>query len=108
MGNQTWTGADIPSTGREISCKWIFKIKHDRDKNLPAKARVVIRGYEQVHGWDFDETYAPVIRFQTLRAIILYTCMRNWKLRQYDFITAFLNADMDGSTQNIYVSTPWI
>ena len=39
MGNRTWAYENVPNNGHEISCKWIFKIKHDRDKQLLAKAR---------------------------------------------------------------------
>ena len=58
--------------------KWVFKIKTDRDGKIRYKARLVILGYEQVWGIDYDDTYATVVRFETLRTILLYATIRGW------------------------------
>ncbi|KAH9124961.1 hypothetical protein AeMF1_004353 [Aphanomyces euteiches] len=104
MENETWVLVDRPSDRKVIDNRWVYKIKHDREGNLRYKARLVIKGYEQVEGLDFDETFAPVVRFETLRTVLCYEAIREWKLRQYDFVTAFLNADI--AEYNIYMEQP--
>jgi len=51
---------------KPIGCKWVYKTKHYPDGTLRYKARLVVKGYEQVKGVDFDETYAPVGKLTTL------------------------------------------
>ena len=60
-----------PKGQKVIRGKWVHNIKVDRDGNRRYKARWVICGNEQTQGIDFDETFAPVIRFETLRAVLL-------------------------------------
>ncbi|KAH9160197.1 hypothetical protein LEN26_001980 [Aphanomyces euteiches] len=104
LENGTWILVERPNDRVVINNKWLYKIKRDREGNLRYKARLVIKGYEQIEGMDFDETFAPVVRFETLRFFLLYSAMREWKLRQYDFVTAFLNADMDDF--DVYMEQP--
>ena len=93
--NCTWIYKMCPDNRDQVDCKWLNKIKRDRDNKLLKKARLVVKGYQQIEGWDYDVAFAPVIGFETLRRILLYSTMRGWTLRQYDFSTAVLNADMD-------------
>ena len=102
--NTTYQYTDRPQGRKTVRTKWVFKIKIDRDGNKRYKARLVILGYEQVWGLDYDETYAAVVRFETLRTVLLYAAIRGWAPRQYDFVTAFLNADL--TEFNIYVELP--
>ena len=59
--NQVWDLVDLPAGYTPIGCKWIFKIKTDKDGNVFIyKARLVAKGYRQIHGVDYDETFSPV------------------------------------------------
>ncbi|KAE9008015.1 hypothetical protein PR001_g16820 [Phytophthora rubi] len=74
-----------------ITNKWVYTIKRDaQDRITRFKARLVVHGFKQRLGVDFAETYAPVIRFETIRAAILYALKLGWNIRQYDVKTAFL------------------
>jgi hypothetical protein len=54
-------GGSLQVDGQKpISSKWVFKTKRNPDSSIRYKARLVIRGFEQVEGIDFNETYAPV------------------------------------------------
>ncbi|KAE9170869.1 hypothetical protein PF005_g27386 [Phytophthora fragariae] len=76
---------------RVITNKWVYTIKRDAQGRIRRfKARLVIHGFRQQEGVDYAETYAPVIRFETIRAAILYALKRGWNIRQYDVMTAFL------------------
>jgi len=57
---------------KPIGCKWVYKTKHYPDGMLRYKARLVVKGYEQVKGVDFDETYASVGKLTTLRYLLCF------------------------------------
>jgi hypothetical protein len=78
-----------------ITCRWVFAVKRDeRGRIKKFKARLVIHGFKQQLGINYSETYAPAIRFGTIRAAIYYAVKRGWEVLQYDVMTAFLNGDL--------------
>ena len=65
--NETWELVELPKHRRTIDCKWVFKAKYDSNGNVERfKGRVVARGFEQKHGIDYDETFAPVVKYPSL------------------------------------------
>ena len=67
------------------------------------KARLVAQGYNQQEGIDFDETYAPVARLESIRILLAYACANDLKLYQMDVKSAFLNAFIN---EEVYVAQP--
>ena len=67
------------------------------------KARLVAKGYTQQPGIDFNETFAPVARLDTIRAIIAMAAQKGWSLYQLDVKSAFLNGELK---EEIYVEQP--
>jgi hypothetical protein len=75
-----------------VSYRWLFKVKHDVDGSIEKyKARFVARGFSQKEGIDYEETFAPVARYTSIRTIIDLAAKMKWKLHQMDVKTAFLN-----------------
>lgn len=76
--------------------KWVFKIKINADGTLRYKARVVVKGYEQQAGRDYeqDELYAPVAKFVSIRALFALAAVLDWEIMQLDVKTAFLYPDL--------------
>ena len=69
--NQTWDLVDIPKENDVISVKWVYKTKHDAEgKTHKHKARLVVRGFTQQHGVEYDEAFAPVARMDTIRVVL--------------------------------------
>ena len=64
--NGIWKPAKLPPGRKALSTKWVFKIKTNSDTSLQYKSRLVVRGFEQREGIDFQETFAPVAKFLTL------------------------------------------
>ena len=80
------------SSWKPISTKWVFKNKLDENGVVSRnKARLVAQGYNQQEGIDFDETYAPVARLESIRILLAYACAHDFKLFQMDVKSAFLN-----------------
>ena len=67
------------------------------------KARLVAQGYSQVEGIDFDETFAPVARLESIRILLAYASHHNFKLQQMDVKSAFLNGPLK---ELVYVKQP--
>ena len=66
--NKTWTIAELPPNKKAISSKWIFKLKYNADGSIERhKARLVARGFSQIQGLDYKETFSPVVKMTILR-----------------------------------------
>jgi len=104
--NYTWDyirPEDVPSGVKPISSKWVFKTKQLSGGGIRYKARLVIRGYEQIPGVDFDETFAPVAKLSSLRMLLALAAIHDWEIDQMDVVTAFLNPEVDG---DVYMAMP--
>lgn len=100
----TWKLVELPVGRKAIDCKWVYKTKFDQDGNVErAKARLVAKGYTQQHGVDFDETFSPVLRYSSLRALLALTAYYDLELEQMDVKTAYLNGTID---YDIYMKQP--
>ena len=102
--NETWEVVDLPAGKRTISAKWIFREKRDTSGEvIKLKAKLVAKGYEQVPSEDFYETFAPVVRWSTIRTILAVAARKRWTLKQLDVITTFLNGILE---EEIYMEIP--
>ncbi|KAM5586525.1 hypothetical protein ABKV19_005444, partial [Rosa sericea] len=102
--NDVWYLVPRPSKCNVIGTKWIFRNKSDEKGNvIRNKARLVAQGYSQVEGLDFDETFAPVARLESVRLLLSIACHLQFKLFQMDVKTAFLNGFLQ---EEVYVEQP--
>ncbi|GJZ65136.1 retrovirus-related pol polyprotein from transposon TNT 1-94 [Tanacetum coccineum] len=87
-----------------ITLKWIYKVKLDELGGiLKNKARLVARGYRQEEGTDFEESFAPVVRLDTIRIFLAFTTHMNMIIYQMNVKTTFLNGIL---REEVYVSQP--
>jgi len=97
--NSTWIPVNQLSKDTQpihpIGSKWVFRIKANVDGSTHFKARLVIKGYEQREGVDYDATYAPVSRLATLGLVLAVATAYGWNIDHIDVITAFLNPPID-------------
>ena len=69
--NKMWILCDLPPGRKCIETKWVYKIKRDGNNNFERyKCRVVAKGYVQIPGVDYDRTFTPVVRIESIRALI--------------------------------------
>ena len=92
-------GTFIPTkiqSGRSlVDTKWVFKIKRDSKGKIERfKARIVARGFTQIPGLDFCETYAPVTRLSTIRLLAAKATLAKKRLKHLDVKSAYLNASL--------------
>jgi hypothetical protein len=93
--NDVWEIVPKPKSKDIVSSKWLYKIKHVADGSIEkCKARVVARGFSQKEGIDYEETFAPVARYTSIRTIIALAAKMKWKLHQMDVKTTFLNVSL--------------
>ncbi len=74
----------------------MFRLKKDEDGNIARyKARLVARGFTQQQGIDYEETFTPVVRFESVRLLLAYAVQRGLVVHQMDIETAFLNGCLE-------------
>lgn len=89
--NNTLTLTDLPKGRKAIKSKWVFKIKKNHNGEISrCKARLVVKGCSQRQGIDYSETFAPVVRYTSLRFLFALAVKYDLKCYQLDAITAFL------------------
>ena len=87
-----------------LDLDWLYKIKHDADGSVEKyKARSAARGFTQKEGIDYDETFALVARYTTIRTIISLAAVFGWKLHQMDVKTTFFNGKIE---EEVYIEQP--
>eukprot|EP00253_Pinus_taeda_P032670 PITA_32670 len=92
MKNDVWEIVPRPEGKHVVTSKWICKIKHAANGNIDKyRARSMAGGFSQEEGEYYDETFAPVARYMTIRSLISIASSIRWNLHQMDAKTAFLN-----------------
>lgn len=94
----------MPSGKNTIGTKWLFRVNETQDGHKPRfKARLCAKGFSHVKGIDFQETFSPTTRYDTLRVLLALAAQRQMKMRQFDVKTAFLNGVL---SEELYVDLP--
>jgi transposase InsO family protein len=102
--NETWKLVDLPLNKKPISNGWIYKTKYKANEEIDRfKARLVIKGCAQVYGIDYQETFSPVVKYDSIRVILAIAAAKKLKLKQFDIKTAFLYGDIE---EEIYMKQP--
>jgi hypothetical protein len=102
--NDTWELVELPHGKSSIGVKWIYKLKYNMDGSISKhKARLVAKGYVQQEGIDYEETFSPVARLETVRTFLSIASQLKLKVYQMDVKSAFLNGYLK---EEVYVEQP--
>ena len=102
--NHVWDLVPPSKDQKLVKCKWVFKCKCGENGMVQRyKARLVAQGYSQRPGIDYDETFAPVVRFESIRSVIALAAHKNMKVHQMDIKAAFLNGEL---TEEVFMCQP--
>ena len=96
--NKTWSLVPRKNSMHVLPCKYVFRVK-----NGGPKARLVALGCRQLYGIDYLETFAPVVKFSTIRVLLALAASMDLECEQMDVVTAFLNGDLN---EDIYMEIP--
>ena len=98
---------DLPKGKKPVGCKWVYTLKCKSDRSLDRyKARLVARGYTQTYGLDYQETFSPVAKMNTIRILISLAVNLDWLLNQYDIKNAFLHGNLQ--RRDLHEVSSWI
>ena len=93
-----------PKDKNVIRTKWVFKNKMNEDGQVVRnKARLVCKGYAQVEGVDYEETFAPVARLEAIRMFLAFASHKKLKVYQMDVKSTFLNGYLE---EEVYIEKP--
>ena len=104
LKNKTWSLVDPPPDRQIVSCKWVLRKKTDATGNIIRfKARLVARGFSQIPGIDFKDTFSPTLRSITFRIFVSLAVELDLELHHLDVQTAFLHGELE---EEIYMQQP--
>ncbi|GJS00704.1 retrovirus-related pol polyprotein from transposon TNT 1-94 [Tanacetum coccineum] len=99
-----WMLVPLPDHVKPLTLKWLFKNKHDEENTfIQNKTRLVVRGYHQEEGIDFEESFAPVTRMEAIQIFLAYAAHKSFAVFQMDVKTAFLHGTLK---KDVYVCQP--
>ncbi|KAJ4719028.1 Retrovirus-related Pol polyprotein from transposon TNT 1-94 [Melia azedarach] len=102
--NHTFELVKLPKDKRALKNKWVYRIKQEEYTSQPRyKARLVVKGFSQRKGVDFDEIFSPVVKMSSIRVVLGIAASLDLKIEQMDVKTAFLHGDLD---KEIYMKQP--
>ena len=102
----TWRLVKRPPNTNVVDTKWVFRIKKNSAGEIDKyKARLVARGFTQIYGVDYYETYAPVARLASFRLMLALAARNGWTVDNFDFDQAYLNSKLDDDDV-VYVEQP--
>jgi hypothetical protein len=94
----------LPSGRKLVRCRWVYKTKSTVDGHISRyKSKLVAKGFQQVHGIDYDETFAPVEKMHSIRLALSIPTTKGWEVHQMYVKNAFLHGDI---SKEIYMDHP--
>jgi hypothetical protein len=104
MKNDVWEIVPRPKGKSVVTSRWLYKLKYVVDGSIEKyKAPFVAQGFSQVEGFDYDETFALIARYTSIRSVISIATEMGWKIHQMDVKTAFLNGLIQ---EEVYIEHP--
>lgn len=102
--NHTFELMELPKGKRALKNKWVYRLKCDDTSSQPRyKARLVVKGFSQKKGINFDEIFSPVVKMSSIQVVLGLAASMDLEIEQLDVKTTFLHGDLD---EEIYMEQP--
>jgi len=93
--NRTWELTELPISKKALLNKWVYRIKKEPDGNTKYKAQLVVKGFSQKEGIDYNEIFSPVVKLTPIRVVLSFVTIENLHLEQMDvFLHGVLEKDL--------------
>lgn len=93
--NRTWTLVPPPNGCQPVGCKLVFLLKLQLNGELNRhKVRLVVKRFTQTFGFDYFDTFSPVVKPSTVRLILSLVVTFSWPIKQLDVNNEFLHSDL--------------
>ena len=100
--NKTWDLVERPVGAKVLKNRWVLRLKDNGDRKI-YKACLVAKGFAQTPGVDFDETFSPVARYDSVRLMLAIAASRKMSIHQFDVKTAFLYGSL---SEEVFIEQP--
>lgn len=98
----TWQLVPPSPSQNVLGTKWVYRVKRKADGSIDRyKVCLVVKGYHQLPGLDYSETFSPVVKPTTVRLLLSIAISRGWPVQQLDVQNAFLHGDL---FEDVYMS----
>ena len=102
--NHTYDLVELPKGKRALKNKWVFRCKIITNRSEPRyKAQLVVKGFDQMKGIDFDEIFSLVVKMSSIKVVLSLAAKINLEIKQLDVKTTFLHGDLE---EEIYMEQP--
>ena len=103
LKNKIWDLVPLPEGKRALPKKWVYRLKEEDGGKKRYKARLVVKGFAQKKGIDFDEIFFPVVKMTSIRTVVSLVVVDDLHLEQLDVKITFLHGDLE---EEIYMQQP--
>ena len=103
VNNHIWDLVQLPAGKRALHNKWVYRIKEEDGGKKRYKARLVVKGFAQKKGIDFDEIFSPIVKMTAIKTILSIVAVEDLHLEQLNVKTTFLHGDLE---EEIYMEQP--
>ena len=93
--NQTWDLVILPVGKWALQNKWVYRLKEEEGGRRRYKSRLVVKGFAQKEGINFNEIFSPIVKMNSISAILSLVAIQDVHLEQMDFKTAFLHGNLE-------------
>jgi hypothetical protein len=104
MDAEDYTPIHFPFGTKTISSKSVYRTKRNPDGTMRYKVCLVVKGWQQIQGVDYNETFTAVSKLTTFRLLLAMYSSHKWKIHHLNVVTAFLNPEIDHD--NLYIELP--